>query len=169
MFPLLPRSFNWIIFLCYALAAKLRAEQKFFHTLLLVLYKEDLKFSVQFFFTKETPAFLRVLSKFCVWFFWRKRLLSQAQIIWSCCICALPIGCCRRVAKMCSTDFWVIQFYCCSDFCYMVIRNAAFLLPCFMPFSWLVVCQCLYFLVVVYSAFVMFTAQFMLLLSEYSS
>ena len=41
---MLPRSFNWIIFLYYALAAKLRAEQKFFHTLLLVLYKEDLKF-----------------------------------------------------------------------------------------------------------------------------
>ena len=51
---MLPRSFNWIIFLYYALAAKLRAEQKFFHTLLLVLYKEDLKnFLCKFFFTRR--------------------------------------------------------------------------------------------------------------------
>ena len=136
---MLPRSFNWIIFLYYALAAKLRAEQKFFHTLLLVLYKEDLKFVCAVLFHKETPAFQRVLSKFCVWFFFltKETFISGSDQQKLLHICAWPSGCCCRVvAKMCSTDFWVIQFYCCSDFCYMVIRNAAFLLPCFMPFSW---------------------------------
>ena len=82
---MLPRSFNWIIFLYYALAAKLRAEQKFFHTLLLVLYKEDLKFVCAVLFHKETPAFQRVLSKFCVWVFFDERdfylRLRSAEVV----------------------------------------------------------------------------------------
>ena len=100
---MLPRSFNWIIFLYYALAAKLRAEQKFFHTLLLVLYKEDLKFVCAVLFHKETPAFQRVLSKFCVWFFFDERdfylRLRSAEVVAYMCLAQwlLLQGGCKNV------------------------------------------------------------------------